>query len=779
MSAVKKTTVGEALTLALRGAARAFAPGDQEAPCAVLWLDPDRLWEPVIPELRKAMPELFLLGPYAPADRSGPALWLRCIEGRTVDGAPPAGTTSVFYLPGVSREQLKDLETITAVLAPLAEMQFRGILWLHINGKEWTPLAFLLSEQGGLGLGVPRDQETQDALLRALPTLLQERVDDLRGKVLNADFFNELMAPDAAGLILRWLNDPDGFKKRKSGPEWRAFCQQCQAEYHLDPEKDGAKSAAEMLARRDNRWGIVWRRFAEAPANYPGVVEWLRRAGPKKPSMFDTAEVWPSINEQEERELATALAGLVDKPQHQVAQRIKELEHQHGIRRRYPWRALELSPLAMALEPLVKVAELCEETPGGPTAGAFAELYVEQAWEVDAAALAVMAICETVEQHGPVLGALRALYLPWLDATARHLQQLLAATGRSPERRHSIPKRTPGHAVMFADGLRFDVATLLKDRLAENGQDVTLDWDWAPLPTVTATAKPVCSPLGGSLKNGDITDEFAPNLENGQRVTQDRFIQALKAGGWQVLGSTDTGDPAGSAWTEAGTLDKRGHNEGWKLAHAVAGEVRDLASRIVSLLKAGWSEIHVVTDHGWLLLPQGLPKVELKAFLAEHRWGRCAAIKPAVSTPLPEFKWHWNEAVRVVTPPGVGCFKAGTEYSHGGVSLQEAVVPKLTVRVGGRASKGSRLVEAHWTGARCRIVVDGELTGLSVDVRSRVGDASTSFLAGTQAKSVGSDGAVSVFLEDDANIGREGTIVLLDASGQVIDSLLMELGVNP
>ncbi len=65
-------TVQDTLAESLRGAVRAFAPGDQVAPCAVLWLDPERLWEPVIPALLGTIPELFLLGAYAPVDRSGP-----------------------------------------------------------------------------------------------------------------------------------------------------------------------------------------------------------------------------------------------------------------------------------------------------------------------------------------------------------------------------------------------------------------------------------------------------------------------------------------------------------------------------------------------------------------------------------------------------------------------------------------------------------------------------------------------------------------------------------
>lgn len=776
MTIANGETVAEALAGVLRRAARAYAPGDQAPPCAVLWLDPDRQWETVIPALRPRIPELFVLGPYVSTERSGPALWLRCVEARTVPEAPPAGPTPVFYLPGVSREELRGVEHVPPSLVPLAETQFRGTVWLHPNGKEWTPLGFLLSDQGGLGLNVSRDQATQEALHRALPKLLQEPVGDLHGRLLNAEFFNELIAPDAAGLILRWLNDPAGFAKRTTGSEWTAFSQQCKADYRFDPEKDGPMKAAGHLASRANSWAIVWKRFAEAPANYRGVVEWLRRAAPDKPSMYDTAEVWPPINEQQEHELATALSALANQPQDIVARQVRELESIHSGRRRYPWCALGLSPLAVALEPLAKVAALCEKTPGGPTVEAMAEAYVTQAWKVDAAALAVMAACET--PGGIVLDVLHSMYLPWLDGAARHLQQLLAVTGKSPARRRPFPQSASGHVVLFADGLRFDVATLLKERLGEQGIGVELDWDWAPLPTVTATAKPMCSPLMGTLKDGDVSDEFAPTLEDGRRVTQDRFVQALKTSGWQVLDETDAGDPEGSAWAEAGTLDKRGHHEGWKVAQVVASEVRDLANRITALLSAGWQQVQVVTDHGWLLVPGELPKVELKAFLAEHRWGRCAAIKSGVSTPLPEFRWTWNESVRIVVPFGVGCFKAGVEYSHGGVSLQEMVVPTLIVRAASQTPTKARVVTAHWVGARCRIVIQGHQPGFTVDIRARVGDAGTSFLDGNQPKAVGTDGTVAVLLEDDADIGKHATIALLDLAGEVVHALPTTLGAN-
>ena len=771
------STVAEELANTLRTAAQAFAAGDQVAPCAVMWSDPERLWERTLPALQPLLPELFLLGSYRPDKRSGPALWLRCVEARLVAGAPPIGTTPILYLPGISREKLRAAEDCPQELAPLVEMQYRGAMWLHSNGKDWTPYAYLVSKLGGLGLDVAKDQSTLDALAGALPELMAEQLSQLAGRRLDSEFFNGLVAPDSTGLLLRWLSEPDVFRASCSPSEWKAFCEQCKAEFRLDPVKDGPLKAAQLLAQRDNSWNKVWQRFADHPSHYTGVVEWLRRAAPKDPKIFDSAEVWPGLNEREERQLGEALQSLVDRPHDEVTRRVGELEAQHAVRRGYPWRALGLSPLVTALEPLALLAALCETAPGAATAQAYADYYASEGWQVDAAAVATMAACGEAELHGPVLGTLRAVYLTWLEITARQLQQLLRDHGPTVAKRVKPIQAAPGRLVLFADGLRLDVAKQLVKHLVKNGLESAQDWEWSTIPSVTATAKPAASPLADAVEGADVSAGFTTRLiADGKVLTQDRFTSTLEKRGWQCLGAADIGDPNGSAWTEAGTLDRRGHNEGWKMARSVETEIRDLASRIGSLLKAGWKEVIVVTDHGWLLLPYGLPKVELKVFLAEDRWGRCASLKAGAQADPPTFKWHWNPAVTIASPPGVGCYRASVEYSHGGISLQEMVTPVIRVTAGMAPAGAARLMEAKWTGAKCRVQVGGNCDGIRVDVRTTQSDPLTSVLSDRQAREVTADGRVSLFLEDESAIGTEAEIVLLDASGRVIDSQLTTLG---
>ena len=66
--------------------------------------------------------------------------------------------------------------------------------------------------------------------------------------------------------------------------------------------------------------------------------------------------------------------------------------------------------------------------------------------------------------------------------------------------------------------------------------------------------------------------------------------------------------------------------------------------------------------------------------------------------------------------------------------------------------------------------------GVRVDVRSSQSDPNTSLLTDKQARETTPDGKVTVFLEDDSDIGKDAEVILLDASGQVIDSLSTTLG---
>ncbi len=148
----------------------------------------------------------------------------------------------------------------------------------------------------------------------------------------------------------------------------------------------------------------------------------------------------------------------------------------------------------------------------------------------------------------------------------------------------------------------------------------------AALPTVTQTAKPALVPVA----DGRARRRARPAPGNAATGTK-ASIQVLRLlmadNGVQVLGPTETGDPSGTAWAEAGEIDHRGHDVGIRLVDHLDEEVDRIVGRIRELLDAGWQRVDVVTDHGWLLLPGGMEKVELPPATTDVKKGRCARLK--------------------------------------------------------------------------------------------------------------------------------------------------------
>ena len=767
MDLTTNKTVIEALVRSLESTAR-FNPNDVVHPYAILWTDHDSQWRPIIPQLRRLLPQLLTFGEYQPEQRIGPAIWLRSVVDNALpDVEMPEGIPPIVYLPDVSRQELRAVQECPDGLKPLVELQYRGACWTQKNGKDWTVEAFLVAEEGGLGLDVARDAATRRAMLGALVELATTSVDRLRGKHLEAEDFDKLFSNDPAKDLLLWLSDPDIVKTEWNGGRWSAFKSRCKADFKFDPDKDGELVGAELLGKREGPWATVWERFSESPVLYPGVPELLRQAMPSE--LFIESSSWPQNNENEEASLRKALLELEKATPADGRKRILELEKSHGPRREWVWAKLGQAPLAVALGHLAAISERASSKLGGASTAEMAKLYVDAAWEVDTAALSAMASIKSTADAQAVGKALNAVYRPWLESAAEHLQQLAEKDplpGHDGQGLEDIIVESGG-VILFADGLRFDVSQHLAERMRAKEWSVTMSTRWAGLPTVTATAKPAVSPVLKGIKGLSLGEDFLPALaDTDQPLTTDRFRKLLAAEGYQYLSADETGDPSGRGWTENGELDKLGHSLQGKLAGRVEEQVDLLLERIESLLDAGWREIRVVTDHGWLWLPGGLPKVDLPKYLTASRWARCAAIKGASKVDVPTVRWHWNTHERVAVAPGISCFGAGNEYAHGGLSLQESLVPVIRVTAGEKKTRAAvKIGDLFWAGLRCRVRVEGAQPGLSVDLRLKVNDQGSSV---AKVRPVDANGAASLLVADDELEGTPAVLVVLDASGHVI-----------
>jgi hypothetical protein len=763
------TTVIEALAHSLDSATK-YNPNDVVRPCAILWTDHDSQWLPIIPQLRRLMPQLLTLGEYEPEHRIGPAIWLRCVVDRALeDPAVPDETTSIIYLPGISRQELRAVQECPDNLKPLVELQYRGAYWTQKNGKDWTVEAFLVAEDAGLGLDVARNAATRRSMLGALSELATTSVERLKGKHLEANDFDKLFSNDPAKDLLLWISDPEAVKSGWHGGRWSAFKSRCRAELKFDPDKDGELVAAELLGKREGPWRAAWERFAESPVLYPNVPELLRKAMPFQTDLLSDPSPWPQRNEEAEASLRQALVELEKKTPSAAREQIRSLEKAHGVRRGWVWAKLDQAPLANALAHLAVLAERTSSKLGGASLSNMAKRYVDVAWEVDAAALSTMAVVKSSADIQALSKALNAIYRPWLEPAAEHLQELAEKEPLPGHDEQGIDDVLveSGGLILFADGLRFDVSQRLTKRMRAKGWSVTMSTRWAGLPTVTATAKPAVSPAAGDIKGLALGEDFLPaTADAGQPLTTDRFRKLLSAAGYQYVGADETGDPSGRAWTENGELDKLGHSLQGKLAGRVEDQIELLLERTESLFDAGWREIRVVTDHGWLWLPGGLPKVDLPKYLTASRWARCAAIKGGSKVEVPIVQWHWNAHERVAVAPGIACFGAGNEYAHGGLSLQESLVPVICVTAGAGAAKtAAKVVDVSWAGLRCRVQIESTQSGLSVDLRTKINDPSSSV---SKTRPVDNNGAASLLVADDELAAIPAAVVVLDSSGHVI-----------
>jgi hypothetical protein len=754
----------------------------EEAPVAILWTDPRSEWKPLIPLLRLQLPELLCLGGYDPDHGHGPALWLRCLVDRSL-AAPDAAAdrVPVVYLPGVSRQELRAGEGCPWALEPLIELMFRGSLWLQRNGRDWTLAAFLGSGDA-LGLDLANDQTTKAALSRALSELAVVPLEQLRGKKLEADDFDALLAYDPIRDLLQWMAAPPAFQLRCGEERWSALTSIWKKDLKFDPGKDGELAAAERLAKGEGNWAKVWQRFAETPAAFPGLPELLRRVEPAQMGLAVGAHDlsrWPSHNAACEDQVLTALQSLAGKSHAEACRCVRELEGQHGERRSWIWAQLGLSPMAQVLAPLGRLAQRADQPLVGNTPHEFIEPYTTDGWEADLSAWQAMAMAQTAQEE-VVRKAVAALLRPWLDDTASRFQKAVAGSGLPTPAEQGAITAEPGEVLLFADGLRYDVARQLQKELEVMGITGSLGTRWAGLPTVTATAKPAITPLIGEILGQALPDDFAPAFRSSKAITAAEIRKAITALGYTVLGDDELNLPSSAearGWLETGDLDHRGHQLQNDLPRQIHSEIERLALRIQKLLDAGWRSVKVVTDHGWLFCPDGLPIAELPKHLTASKWARCAAIKGESQVPVPTAAWSWNPSEQFATPNGAACFNTGGSYSyaHGGISLQECLTPVLVVSGGASNAPAAAITEISWKGLRCNLEVSGATAGLKADLRR---DSISGPPVATTPKPI-DEGCARLLVEDDDLEGAVVMAVLISPEGRVVAQRRTVVGGDP
>lgn len=768
-------TILESLLKSL-GNAASFNKHELAAPRVILWPDEDKLWIQCIEPLRAIYPSLWTLGDYDPDIAIGPAAWLRFqLELQVGDDVP------MIYLPGIGRSAFRNADQCPNQAKHLFALQFQGQFWTQRNGKDWTPFAFFSSEDGGLGLDVAGDQDTKTAIQESLPKLLEIEKETLKDRRLEAGDFRAIVTKDPARILLQWMDNPGKIKQEleRSGSEWASFCAVCRDSYGFNPEKDGAITAVEKLTAGKAEWPLVWQRYKEMPRAYPGVKVLLESK--KDRVLFEKrSEFNPNYNRKEEDRLEKDLLKLSSATSRDAIEKIKELAAEHLERSSWVWAILGESQLSLAIGHLRDLAQVVEATTNPSSWEALTEFYSSIGWKADRSMLLALNAARSTNASKAVIAAIRAIYLPWLEKLSILIQALSASYPVSgPQTCRTLPVEE-GTIYLFVDGLRIDVARGLEEKLLNSNPVFETDFrvDWAALPTVTATAKTAWMPLAGKLGGPLEGTEFqSKDQGSGKVLVHERFKQLITELGISFMEINELGLPIGCTWVEYGAFDTYGHDQGAKLAWRVEEELEGLKQQIKELLQAGWTKVRVVTDHGWLLLPGGLPKAELPKHLTASRWSRCAIPSAGAQHGYPMIPWFWDAAEAVVLAPGISCFVAGMEFAHGGLTLQEALIPTLTVSM--KQTKGSKSVflkEMKWAGLRLNVILEGA-SGFTVDLRSKVADASTSFAVSPIIAAA--DGQkTSLLVADDEAIGTSAFLVVIDQNGQPVFKHSLVIGEN-
>jgi hypothetical protein len=780
-----KPAAGTLADAVLESLARLVSTPDGEVPpAAILWPDAEGQWKSLVALLRGRVPHLYELGTFAPDDHIGPAIWLVCAVARTLpDHSPPASTVPILYLPSVARQELRAGADCPMLHQPLVELQYRGKVWHQRNGRDWTIEAFLTSKDA-LDLDVARDAASQQAMLRAIDRLADEPVAALTGRRLDIGFFESLSVSDIEREILAWMADADEYQKTKKADAaaFETFVGKMAREYGVDPTKQSPADAARCLARGEPAWDPIWRRYADAPQAYP-KMQGLMAAVPGSHFNLDTIDRNPKRNADDEKNVRLEIEKLVALPHAEACERVRKLCDKQAGRREWVWAKLGESLLAEVLVPISKLAAAATSPLGGPDVATIARAYAKDGWEVDRHAMRALVVAQRSPDADLVGRVVRAIYLPWLDKTAAHFQSVCQG-GAAIATLVAPVAAEREQCLVFADGLRFDVAVALQEKLQARGLVARLSHRVAPLPSVTATAKPAVMPLPasgyGSIGGGTMPETFLPQARTAagtKPATTNELHGVLGELGVAVLASDET-DGAATAerggWTEVGRIDELGHKLGVELAGALDEQVERIARRVADLLDAGWMRVRVVTDHGWLLVPGGLPKVDVPKSVVESKWSRAAAVKGSSQVTVPVVGWHWNEGERVATPPGVGAFRASEAYAHGGVSPQECVTPELLVeRLG--AAETATITNLRWVGMRCRVTVGGGVSPISVDLRLTDRDPASTIVGGPKDYDAKKDEAAMV-VADDSLESKPAVVVVLDANGTILDRMKTNIG---
>lgn len=739
-------------------------------PKVVLWLDPEKQWESIIKLLKNDLPQLLVLGEYQPGEKQGPPIWLKCMVDRTLPDADwSQDAIPIIYLPGISKRELKNVEEVPLGLQPIVEYQYTGTLWLHENGKEWTVAAFIQNPEG-MNVKVAQDGGTKEAIQSSLTEIFNADNVFYGKRFVDADFLLNQQYPNIGVDILKWMEQGDNFLKSLPSSKQQTFRTICKNNYQFEPDVKNIKDITYQLGCRKTPWTQIWEYFSHAPARYPNVQKYLRLAKPDDLGigMFEIPrDSWPQENEEAENALRMALGKLPSLSMAEAQKRLGALISEHKWRHDSVWAELGEAPLLSALEHLHKLSLLVTKTYPSRAVNEILTYYKKDGYKVDEAMIDALAAVQGMSDTSVIKVCIEYLYKPWLETITEKFQQHFDTSVLQ----EIAPLDT--EVVLFVDALRFDISKRLEERLRNLGT-VESTCHLTAIPTLTPTAKPYNSPLRDEIDKKSNINEFRPTI-SGKDLTTQIFRNYLTEVEYNYAKHPHEIEEGKKYWLEIGTLDTKGHEEQSGMVKRIPELLDEVVDTLLRVREMGIKNVTIVTDHGWLLMPGGLPKATLTKDLSETRWGRCAIIKQGAKVDFPQHPWTWNNEVYIAYAPGISFFKANEEYAHGGISIQECLVPRVDIQFESAAVLSGKISKVSWNQLICHVELSDALDGYIVDIRRKKEDESTSVVLSKPDRRVVSSNKAKLMI--DSSYEKDAAhLVLMTKEKIILDSKLITVG---
>jgi hypothetical protein len=356
----------------------------------------------------------------------------------------------------------------------------------------------------------------------------------------------------------------------------------------------------------------------------------------------------------------------------------------------------DLADLVIAVVTAVNIASACRR------AEEMVDRYETDWHGIDLAHWRLMAAARRADEMEPLALIADRFYVKYLDAVNRKFYETVRdektwpPTGCRGVRGVTAELFAPPkgkRAILIVDAMRFDLAADLRQRLGEG----VLSSYVANVPSETFVG--MTSLLPGVSTRLSVEDGKAALLsgESGEDLS-------FRAQRWKVLeaaGAAPLGKDKKTGRLDeirhlldfhehpkhlpsllvlfARDVDTIGHGAGYEVLQHFEVLLDELAHAIRRLRSWGYDEIHVVTDHGFVLLqrPFDFQPVEAGQGSFPVCHARYGFVPAGTTLPVATVPFPLDRSWSVALPPGARCFSNPGRYFHGGATLQEVVVPHL------------------------------------------------------------------------------------------------------